>query len=94
MVWTRDTFGWSCKNSSPGDRVGKKEEGRGEEEMERHQGVDKENIRGDPDLGARPRQVEGFGPQLISEPTELLDDMLRSSKVEIDSRPHHRLEVQ
>ncbi|KAK3882216.1 hypothetical protein Pcinc_013395 [Petrolisthes cinctipes] len=57
MVWTRDTFGWSCKNSSPGDRGGKKEEGRTEEEVERqHQGVDKENIRGDPGLGARPRQ--------------------------------------
>ncbi|KAK3888579.1 hypothetical protein Pcinc_007305 [Petrolisthes cinctipes] len=67
MVWTCDTFRWSCKNSSPVDRGKKKEEGRTDEELERqHQGVDEENIRGDPGLGARPRQVEGFGPQLIS----------------------------
>ncbi|KAK3893244.1 hypothetical protein Pcinc_002930 [Petrolisthes cinctipes] len=88
MIWTRDTFGWSCKNSSPGDRGGKKEKGWREEEMERHQGVDKENIRGDPDLGARPRQQ--VKPTKLARDKDLAKRLWEVSEKAVKLRPEEK----
>ncbi|KAK3849654.1 hypothetical protein Pcinc_043593 [Petrolisthes cinctipes] len=60
-------FGWSCKNSSPGDRGGKKEKGRTEEEVSDNiKEWTKKTFVVTQALAHDREQVEGFGPQLIS----------------------------